>query len=242
MKREDLLALALLNYLEEDDAIAIQEMIDDDVNIEEICSYINGNVSPDVKSEIIDKMILVFAEVQNLISDSPRYLSIEQYPPSVRREMEYCEYIDQLDDNEKEYIKQFYHEYYNKGSTGLAKKERLLVTEDMIQDARRVNNSLYRDGFTYTKNRNMLEYIENDENADSESNVITWEMAFNLYGYEAALNCIVDNAVFELSNKKLTPVYTLIRFYIRMERLRKLNFRDSKNRKRRPRKKKRAKR
>ena len=237
MKREELIAVALLNYLEEDDAIAVQEMIDEELPIEEICGYINRNVSVEVKSEILDKLILVFPEVETLIAEVPKYIDLHKYPKSVRREMEYCEYIDTLSPEDQEYIKQFYHEYYNKGSVALEENERILKTDDMIKEARRVNNSLYRDAYSYTDNRDMLNYLEDAGTVEQATPIESWENVYKFKGYEGALNYILQMAAAEIENKKLNTTSTLIRFYIRMERLRKLNFRDSKNRIRRGRKK-----
>lgn len=229
MKKENL-ALALLDELPEDDALLIEEMLENDNEVSEICDYINQNVSTEVKSEILDRLASRFPEVEDLIDQNPKYLEIEQYPPSVKREMEFIEYLDSLNPEDQEYVKQFYYEYYNKGSANIPEDQRLLSTKKMISEAHRTANSLYRDAFNYTKNRDMLAYLEDESNELNYERPGDWQAVFVARGYEAALETIVNEALAELENKQLQTKNSLIRFYIRMDRLRRLNNRDVRTR------------
>lgn len=227
----DTLIIALIEHLDEDEAVIVQDMLYDEATLEEICGYINRNIEPAVKSEILDKLVPVHPELENLIAEIPRYLDLDQYPPSVRREMEYCEYIDQLNDEEQEYIKQFYHEYYNKGFTKIPEDERILKTDELLKIARRVNNSLSRDAFTYTANRNLQQSLEDQLVVASEPE--GWEHKFVYLGYESALEYILIETLQEIDNSLVDNRIALIRCYIKMERLRKMNNRDIKSSKER---------
>jgi len=218
------IVVAMVSYLDEDEMTVINGMMDSGATLDDVGTYLNTLLSNERKAEIIDRLLPEYPEIENLLEKATHYL--DAYPPNVQKEMEYVDYIDDLDEREQLYIKQFYNEFYNKGFYKIPEDERILNTESMLKEARRINNSLDRDCLGGSIN---LDYI-NSAQATPEGEE-TWEDIFKTLGYMPALNAILEASLIEVNHKQIDNKTVLVRFYVKMERLRKMNQRDIKNRK-----------
>jgi len=147
----------------------------------------------------------------------------KRLPKSVHEKMEYLEYEDQLNPKEKEFIEQFYDEYYNDGVSFTHEDDRILTTTEMIQEARRNHNNNKRDAFAVARKMNSLEYDPADtkEFMEAASDEWDWQNAYSRDGYEASVDVIFNQALRDLMNKIVEKKVTLARFYVKMELLRK---------------------
>lgn len=135
---------------------------------------------------------------------------------------DYLDYAGQLSDYEREFIEQFYKEYYFNGKPAEG-KEKIITDKDMQQEANRHNNSygqdlLFRakkDGNLQTMNENARQFME-DAHDEWE-----WEDAFKQGGFELAIKVITEQTIRDLENSKLDKTVVLTRYYEKREKLRK---------------------
>ena len=138
---------------------------------------------------------------------------------------DFLDYIDELPEEEKEFIKQFYREYYFDGVTGKTAEERVIKSEEAIKEARRNHNSMKTDmlfrakkeGFYDTVNSASAEQFMEDASDEWE-----WQDAFKLLGFEGALKVITDQTIRDLDNKHLNTEIVLARYYEKRDRLRRV--------------------
>lgn len=228
MTEEEKCILALLPYLDHDQAEIAHDMLQSGQSLDEINIYVNDCIVGKTKKRITDRVIEPFQQAKK------KYLPVSKYPPSVRQEMEYTEYIKEVekkDPKAAEWAKQFYHEYYTKGGYQIEEKDRIIKDKDLRKEANRNNNILMRDALVRSRNRQNLYPIEDrQETASDDYTEYTWEDIFRVHGYEAAVKQIVEEAKEEFEINKLDLTQMLVRFYIKMERLRRLNNADIKAR------------
>lgn len=136
-------------------------------------------------------------------------------------DMEYKEYIDQLNEEEQVFIKKFYNEMYA-NRVYVPADYRLLQSEEMIKESNRINNMRNRDMFEVKKRRNQLDSIEDKPNYDMQElndDDIDWHQILDMFGYESAVNFIIDQSIDEFRHEALDKRLILIRFYVKMNKL-----------------------
>ena len=141
----------------------------------------------------------------------------------VVKEMEYLEYADGLDEESAAWVKKFYNEYYAKGS--YSQDDPLLTSESQLKEARRVNNSLYRDALSISlgtgRSTEVSDYtMSQKEVLEMSSNELEWEMAYKQAGQEYATELIFKQAERSIADGLVVST-VLARFYVKMEKLRK---------------------
>lgn len=223
--------LALLPYLDEYDAEVVELLIDEQAEVSEISDVINKCLTSRQKADILDRMEDKSIE-EVFKKPSVKYLQLHRYSPAVREAMECYEYLEDIPDEEdRKWIKQFYHEYYANGSFGIEEEDRVLKTDDLIREATRNNHSLQRDAFSVSSTLGRLTYIE-DHLLDTEDQTdkLTWEDMFKMLGYKPAIDKIFNDAVVNINNAVNDERIGLhlLQFYIRMTKLRRMNQRDQK--------------
>ena len=219
--------LAIVPYLQEEDEKVVQDMLDQEATENEILYFLNQTLDTSKKREILDRIDIDTTDIEDIFRFY-YYLEPNRHSPAVRDELEYIDYIDKLDPQDQEYVKQFYYEYYGKGGYNIPEEERILTIGEMIKEANRVNNSLDRDAFSRSKSRKRLDYLEDqyEPNVVDDDRDLDWEDIFTASGYEAALKKIMDDSIDDLINSTLEYDVILVRFYVKMDRLRKMNNRD----------------
>lgn len=146
---------------------------------------------------------------------------IRSLPPGTQRKMEYLEYWNSLSKEEQKWISQFYHEFYNDGVSFTEPEKRILQTKEMQKEARRNHNSMKRDAYEVAEKSGGLDYLYDERRrfAESEADFEYLEV-FDSQGYEAAVQFLVDETIPDLDNMSLDLNIVLIRFYLKMEELR----------------------
>lgn len=149
----------------------------------------------------------------------------------VELEMEYKEYAHKLNKEEREWVEQFYYEEYGNGMYHT--EDPILVTEEQLKEARRNHNSIHRDAFNAARKAGQLEELSDEDRQFMEdaSDEWDWQNAFKTMGYEAAVNIIFNQTAKEL--QVIDTKTTLIRFYVKMERLRREKFNDDRTKRKR---------
>jgi nitrogen regulatory protein PII-like uncharacterized protein len=133
---------------------------------------------------------------------------------------EYKEYEDQLNEEEKQFVRQFYEEYHGGKPRGY--KNSILSTEEQIKEAYRNYNTLYKDAFNVSRTLNKQQELTDDQREIYElaADESDWELVLCQQGEEEAVQTIMDQAIRDLDagqNKKVV----LSRFYVKMNRLKK---------------------
>jgi hypothetical protein len=149
---------------------------------------------------------------------------------AVVRNMEYMDYVKDLSKEEKVWIEQFYAEYYANGS--YSAEEPLLTSKTQLRDARKMNNSLYRDALNVGLNQqNLMELPAAERELINEAtDEMEWEDAYAQAGPQWATELIFKQAVRSLDDG-LKPETVLARFYVKMEKLRKQILKEKRNEK-----------
>lgn len=136
-------------------------------------------------------------------------------------ELDFLEYSDSLNKEEKEYIKKFYQEFYQ---ANIYNEEKPMLTKKMKSEALRNYNSAYRDAYSLSSRTQTLEYtdfsIDKYEFMEDASDEWDWQNAYLLFGYRGALMLIFSQTKKDLENKKLNVFTTLARFLSKANRLR----------------------
>jgi hypothetical protein len=148
-------------------------------------------------------------------------------------DMEYREYEDQLNEDELIYIKKFYNEMYA-NRIYIPEDYRLVNNEDMIKESNRINNRRNRDLMEVKGNRGQLDSLTEANVNHVKINIDDsqdWHCVYDMFGYEFAMNFIIDSFIDELNCIELDKRLTAIRFYIKMNKLKKMtgakNFRKA---------------
>ena len=207
--------LALKQYLSKADFESLQEMVKNEEPINIISIFVNNAIT---KRQI----------------KTAKLLDAEQAA------MEYKEYEHRLSEDEKLWVQKFYYEMYGNAIYNVPKDYRLLQTKEMIQESNRNRNNFKSDIFDIASKKEVLESLSIEENAlrymgeaektlSSNEESRDWEDVFMCFGYEASLNFLIGQCIEELKVKTLDNRLTLIRFYIKMNRLRLSNNREIRN-------------
>lgn len=206
MKAEYEAMLALKPYLDPKSADKLEQMVKDEENINDINVWVN-----------------------NVLTN--RQIKTARTIAGDEAKKEYKEYEHLLNEDELRWIKKFYCEMYDNGVHNIPEDFRLLKTEEMIKESNRHRNNSNNDIYEVSARQGTL--LELDENRyEDEDLEYGWEQVYSCFGHEPALNCIIDECLDELSVKNFDKRLSLVRFYIKMNRLRLSHNRDRRNKKR----------
>lgn len=143
-----------------------------------------------------------------------------------KESMEDLSQYEGLNEEEEIYIKKFYSEYYA-NRTNIPEDFRLLNTKDLLAESSRINNNRNNDVYEVARKRGLLSYLGDDTNmiekrlsTEMDDDDLNWEKVYSFLGYEDALNYIIESSLRELVNGGLDSRLTMIRFHVKMERLR----------------------
>jgi len=140
--------------------------------------------------------------------------------------MDYREYEDELSDSEREWVEQFYHEYYANLMSEIPEEDRIQTEGYMLIEGYRRYNQLYRGIFEVAEATKTLEYSDDDQEfMEDASNEWEWRDALKIGGYEMASQTIIVQAMNELRRShadwsKEWPAI-LARMYVKMNEMRK---------------------
>ncbi len=216
------LIIALLPHLDKDDASQVQEQLMRGKPMSDIIDFIQRAVTPKQRAVILDRLSKQYPELDQVFDKGIKYLKPHEYRNGIKSELEYVEYLHTLPPEEQEYVRQFYHEYYSNGAYDIPEEKRIMKEDKFIKEANRTNNSLKRDLLNQRLDLTDIEPEQYTEEIQEDD----WEHVYKVSGYEAAIDCIVDVAIKELENSLIDKKTVLIRFFIRTDKLRRLNNRD----------------
>jgi len=136
--------------------------------------------------------------------------------------LDYTEYIDQLTESEKAYIKKFYSEYYFTDIYN--KKETLHDVTNKETKKELVKQTYSRQNDVFGASSPAKVQYENsprEQFMEEASDEWEWRDGFQKGGYELAVKYIFDQANKDIDNN-VDRNATLLRFYIKMTKLRRL--------------------
>lgn len=200
MKPEYESLLALKNYLSKPAAKKLVTMIKNEENLDKINRFVNIEITK------------------------------KQIHKSNPDNKDYKEYENELNKEEKLWVKKFYAEYYDGGVYSVPKDKRLLNTEEMVKEANRRNYSGQNDIYDVSEKTGLLaEYNDGRAHFDLEDPDMDWETVYKYTSYNLAADFLMNECIGELKIKILDKKLTLARFYIKMDLLRKAHQRDKRN-------------
>lgn len=143
-------------------------------------------------------------------------------------EKDYIEYLKKLSPEDREWVKQFYNEYYRAPSIT---EDSIIKDPDMKKEANRVHNTMYRDIYSIAERTGALSELADDEQRfmQDATDEWSWQNVYKSQGYAAAIKEIFYQTENDLKNKTITTHVTLARFLNKYLALRKIN-----NRRRNP--------
>lgn len=141
--------------------------------------------------------------------------------------LEYREYIDQLSDEEKKFVKDFYLEYYAQDGYYKDPEERIIQSKELQSEANRNHQMLKTEVLEINRsNPGLLSYISREnEPYLSEENDVVWEDLYKV-SIELAFNEIMYQTLTDIENENIDKELTLTRFYFKMKKLGRLIRRD----------------
>lgn len=143
-------------------------------------------------------------------------------------EKDYLNYVNKLKPEDREWLKQFYNEYYRAPSVN----ENSIIKDPSIKkEANRIHNSNYSDIFSIAERTGNLAELSGDEERFmvDASDEWDWKNTYKTQGYANALQDIFYQAERDLQNKTIDVKLTLARFLNKYLELKKLNGRKRKN-------------
>jgi len=191
MKDKYNLILTLIPHLIDSDAEQIEGMLSEDVDIDEIFDYIKICLTESDRKDIVDRLNDPVEDKQeNFIMG---HLKARANPSEVT---DFMDYYDTLSEDDRQYVTQFYYEYYSTGFYNIPEEERILKGDELLKEARRNNNSINRDAFARSQKHEYTSPIIDESELE-------WEKLFNIFGYEKALEKILDSAMDDLYNSDI---------------------------------------
>lgn len=146
---------------------------------------------------------------------------------------DYLEYVDQLPEDSpwKDFIKEFYDEFYFDAISGKkqAGEELIINDPEMIKEARRNHNSMKTDMLFRAKKDGNLRHLDEEtvQFMEDMSDENDWMLAWKVHGYEAALEVIYNQADRDYA-AGVSFETVLNRYYERRDRLRRVVLKDRK--------------
>jgi len=142
-------------------------------------------------------------------------------------------YKETLDEESRAWAEQFDREWLKNGTYDVPAKERILKTKEQRKEANRNYNRVKRDAL-YVASRMPGQLLELDEEArvfmEDAADEFDWRNTYKIQGFKPASELIYDQAIRELDIKKIDDWKTvLIRMYIKLEKLRKLNDKEKRD-------------
>lgn len=144
-----------------------------------------------------------------------------------KEKFDYKEYIKTLSPEDAEYAKRFYDDYYNNHHH---REDAIITDEEMKVEANRNFNNAQTDAVNGVDGVNYLP--ENyDDFMSAASDAWDWQNALKLFGYEAALETITEQAIRDLDNSKIQKTIVLTRYYEQRDNLRRMENKDKREKK-----------
>lgn len=172
--------------------------------------------------------VMEYREYENQLSDDKRYVMREGKCEKLNdAEVEEAVQNGEVIYSEKEFIKKFYDEMYDKGFYG----DGVILAKDVYKkEAHRNAHSLYRDAFNVSRNMDRLETLTEDQREVLElaADMSAEELAYAQGGRELAYQVIMDHSVRDLENG-LDPRVVLSRYYIKMNKIKRQHRREKRN-------------
>lgn len=139
---------------------------------------------------------------------------------------DYTEYIDQLNEDEAELVKQFYSEYYN--ADFYSTEDHVLKDEEAIKEAHRNKNNRQRDALVVGLKAGILDDLtkSQEEFMQEASDNWEWQNVFKLMGFKEAATLILEQCKRDLENEIIDINVTLLRFHSKLSELRKMHNKD----------------
>lgn len=200
--------LALKSYLDEEAAAMLEEMVANREPLDDINRFVNNALT--IKQVNSTKM---------LSTDTDK--------------MEFREYYNELTPEDQLWIKKFYYERYANAIYNIPKDYLLHNTEELIKESNRIRNNAKGDMYDLAERLHLLDnFIEERLIPDDLDDTTDWETIFKYKGHKDALDFLIKECLEELKVKHFDPKLALVRFYIKMNRLRIVTNRDNRNPKR----------
>lgn len=142
---------------------------------------------------------------------------------SQAEDMEYQEYIHELSEEDQIWIKKFYHEMYA-NRLGFPEDYRILTTEELMKESNRINNMRNRDLYNVKRNRGQIELLDDYEiltRKDDKTEYDDMIAILEKFGYEEAVQFAIDGSIEELDQSHLDKRLTMVRFYVKLNMLKK---------------------
>lgn len=143
-----------------------------------------------------------------------------------KEKLEYSEYFDELNEEEKAWVKQFYQEYY----FGYNPKSPIITGQKKL-DVENLRNSRRRDIYEKAELSGALVHLNERDTQFMEDASDDWEWADEYYrsGFEATFIKIMEQSIEELENKMLDRKFIFMKFYNKTNDLRKLHNREKRS-------------
>jgi hypothetical protein len=136
---------------------------------------------------------------------------------------DFLDYIDKLSEEDEEYVKKFYREFYFDGLSNTPEDTHIITSEEGKKEARRNHNSMKTDMLFKAKQQGTYTSLSNSSSAqfmEDASDEWEWQDAFKILGFEGALKVITEQTIRDLENKVLEKEIVLARYYEKRDRLR----------------------
>lgn len=140
----------------------------------------------------------------------------------MQSELDYKDYINKLEPEEKKWLLQFYNEYYRAPSVT---EDSIIKDPEIKKEANRVHNTMYRDIYSIAEKTGALTELAEDEERFmlEASDEWDWQNIYKQQGYEAAILEVFSQTERDLSNNLIDVKLTLARFLSKYLALKKLN-------------------
>lgn len=136
--------------------------------------------------------------------------------------MEWKRYKFKLDEKEKAYIRQFYREYYKADFYGDTDNH-IIEGGSMKKEAIHNHNAKNNDAINQMSLQDPYLDRETKEFMEDASDDWEWMDTYKVLGYPYAIDQILNQTLTNLDNKFINKKHTLIKYHIKMDKLRILN-------------------
>ena len=134
--------------------------------------------------------------------------------------LEYKDYeIEGMTEDDKKWIVDFYREHYF-GDFYNKNKSNSTDDNEVIKEANRTNNRRQTDVYSISDKHNILDHSKSF--MEDYSDAYEWRDAYTIGGFELASKFIMNHTLRDLDNANISKETTLVRFYYKLNKLRKL--------------------
>lgn len=138
---------------------------------------------------------------------------------------EWKRYEFKLDEKEKAYARKFFREYHKAEFYGDT-KDHIIVEDDIRKEAIHNHNAKNLDAINKIGSHNPFLDESTKEFMEDASDDWEWMDTYKLLGYKCAVDIILNQAITNIQNKYVDTKMSLIKFHLKMDKLRILNNRD----------------